>query len=92
MFTNTDGKFTSKSVKSIRAIEDIKNVAVKCASKKRKSQTPSTPIVKNDDALKSVLNRIRESPNEAESLALLKQIRMGTEQLEDESNLAVKFT
>ena len=33
-FTNTDGKFTSKAVKSIRAIEDIKNVAVKRASKK----------------------------------------------------------
>ena len=92
VFTNTDGKFTSKAVKSIRAIEDIKNVAVKRASKKRKPHTPSTPIVKNDDALKSVLKRIRESPNEAQSLALLKQIRMDTEQLEDESNLPVKLT
>ena len=65
---------------------------MKRASKKRKPHTPSTTIVKNDDALKSVLKRIRESPNEAESLALLKQIRMDTEQLEDESNLAVKLT
>ena len=34
VFTNTDGKFTSEAVKSFSAIEDIKNVAVKRASKK----------------------------------------------------------
>ena len=93
VFTINDGKFTSKVLKSVRAKEDIKNVAVKRAAIKRKPHT-ETPIVKNLSVLKlkPVLKRITESPRETESHALLNQIRMDTEQLEDETNLAVKLT
>ena len=79
-FVNTEGgkKFSTKII------------TIERAAKTR--STPSTPIVKSDDALKPVLKRIGESPNEAENRVMLNLIRMDSEQLEDETNFAVKIT
>ena len=57
VFTNTDGKFIRRTMKNIRAVEDVKNDAVKRAAKQRKPHTPSTSIFNNEDTLKSILKR-----------------------------------
>ena len=82
---NSQGKFTSRAVKILRAVKDIKDIAVKRnSSTKRKLfnigyETPA-PQTK-EDVLKSLLKRIRESPDDADSLAALKHFRFHSGQL-----------
>ena len=86
VFENSEGNFTSRAVKSLRAVEDIKDRAVKRNPSIRRKQANvgyETPAPqKNEEVLKSLLKRIRESPDEAGSLAVLKHFRLDTGQTE----------
>ena len=67
-FTKTaDGKFKSIKLNSLRAIRDIQDVAIKKSRppSKTKNIATGTPKV-NESHLKSILKRIRSSPDEEE--------------------------
>ena len=79
VFEISQGKCVSRAVKTFRAVEDIKDIAVKRNnSTKRKpfnmGYERPTPQTK-EDVLKSRLKRIRESPYDEDSLAVLKHFR-----------------
>ena len=85
VFENSQGKFTSRAVKTLRAVEDIKDIAVKRNNSTKRKQfnmgyeTPAPQT--QEDVLKSLLKRIRESPDDADSLAVLKHFRFDSGQL-----------
>ena len=85
VFENSQGKFTSRAVKTLRAVEDIKDIAVKRNNSTKLKpfnmdyETP-TPQTKQDVS-KSFLKRIRESPDDEGSLAGLKHFRFDSGEL-----------
>ena len=85
VFENSQGIFESRAVNTLRAVEDIKDIAVKRNnSTKRKTffmgyETPAPQTKEN--VLKSLLKRIRESPDDVDSSAVLKHFRFDSEQL-----------
>ena len=85
--TNAEGQFRSVIVNSKKAIDDIKEKAVKRKPKVMQSslQTPRVKGNVNEAMLRSALKRIRESPAD-ESMTVLKNICLDPQQLQSESN------